>query len=52
MKNRFISIASQCKSCEEIISALLSLESNKEITASEYDYILKNFDKWLDEEGL
>lgn len=52
LKKLFIDIAIQHESCEEIMSALRSLESNKEITASDYDYILKNFDKWLDEEGL
>jgi hypothetical protein len=52
MKKLFIDIASQYESCEEIMSALRSLESNKEITSSDYDYILKNFDKWLDEESL
>ena len=52
LKKLFISIANQHESCEEIMSALRSLESNKEITSSDYDYILKKFDKWLNEEGL
>lgn len=52
LKKLFIDIAKENETCEEIIDCLRSLNSCKEITQSDYDYILKNFDKWLGEEHL
>lgn len=35
--------------CDDIIEALRSLETEKEITAEEYDYAIKHYDEILKE---
>ena len=49
LKEFVFEILEQYKNYEEIISCIRSYNSLGKITNKEYDYILKNYNKWVKE---
>lgn len=49
LKEILFSLFSQYENVEDIIDALRSLNSCKEITDNDYDVIMENYEKWLQE---
>lgn len=48
-KKLMFNLFNEYDDCDEITNALRSLESEKEISEAEYDYILINWDRFLNE---
>lgn len=49
IKDILIDLFKTYTECDDIIEALRSLETEKEITAEEYDYAIKHYDEILKE---